>query len=86
MTSTTAQKLIKNARIFTSAEGDSELHEALVVEGNKVKFVGTLAEAEKHVQVRIRWDVGSEISVAWRRSRDRLDSARLGSTDSRTPK
>ncbi|TXT15510.1 hypothetical protein VHUM_00013 [Vanrija humicola] len=39
-------RLFKNGRIFTSVEGDSTLHDALVTDGDKVVFVGPNAEAE----------------------------------------
>lgn len=39
-------RVFKNGRIFTSAKGDDELHEALVVKDGKVLFVGSNADAE----------------------------------------
>lgn len=39
-------KLLKNGKIFTST--DSELREALVVDGERVTFVGSEADAAKH--------------------------------------
>ncbi|WOO81782.1 Putative amidohydrolase YtcJ [Vanrija pseudolonga] len=40
------RRLFKNARIFTSVGGDSTLHDALVIEDDKVVFVGSRAVAE----------------------------------------
>lgn len=39
-------KVLKNGKIFTST--DSELREALVVDGERVTFVGSSADAAKH--------------------------------------
>lgn len=39
-------KILKNGKVFTST--DSELREALVVDGDRVTFVGSTADAEKH--------------------------------------
>lgn len=39
-------KILKNGKVFTST--DSELREALVVDGDRVTFVGSSADAAKH--------------------------------------
>ncbi|TXT05096.1 hypothetical protein VHUM_03916 [Vanrija humicola] len=39
-------RVFKNGQIFTSIEGDPGLHDALVVEGDKVVFIGSNADAE----------------------------------------
>lgn len=44
-------RIFKNGRIFTSAKGDDTLHEALVVDGDKIVFVGSNADAEKEAGV-----------------------------------
>ncbi len=40
-------RVFKNGRVFTSAPDDDKLHDALVVDGDKVAFVGSNAEAEQ---------------------------------------
>lgn len=39
-------RLFKNGRIFTSVEGDSDLYEAIVIDNDKVVYVGSDADAE----------------------------------------
>jgi predicted amidohydrolase YtcJ len=41
--------LLTNGRIFSSAPGDERLHQAIVVQGGKVVFVGEEKQARTHV-------------------------------------
>ena len=47
-----ARKLFHNGKIFTSVTGDEKLHEALLVEDDKVVFVGSEKDAVAQVSVK----------------------------------
>jgi len=46
------RKLFHNGKIFTSVTGDEKLHEALLVEDDKVVFVGSEKDAVAQVSVK----------------------------------
>lgn len=41
--------LLTNGRIFSSAPGDEKLHQAIVVQGGEVVFVGEEKQARTHI-------------------------------------
>lgn len=47
------KRLFKNARIYSAQEKDDKLHQALVVDGEKVAFLGSDVEAAAHAAVSI---------------------------------
>lgn len=42
--------VLHNGRVFTSEEDDVTLHDSLVIEGDKVSFVGTREAAERLIE------------------------------------
>lgn len=44
-------RVFKNARVFTSKTGDSTLHDTLVIDRDKVAYVGDAAGAKQVVRV-----------------------------------
>jgi hypothetical protein len=49
LTNMLSRTVFYNGRIFTSEDGDATLHNTLIVEGDKVGFVGDRAGAERYI-------------------------------------